>query len=69
VGSGRRRARNLRTGEEESDLDVLAFRDAAALTHSLETTGFAVARCYGDWQSTPVAADSRELIFVATRLS
>ena len=50
-------------------LDVLAFRDAAALTHSLETTGFAVARCYGDWQSTPVAADSRELIFVATRLS
>jgi SAM-dependent methyltransferase len=40
--------RNLRTGEEESDLDVLAFRDAAALTHSLETTGFAVAHCYGD---------------------
>jgi hypothetical protein len=32
--------RNLRTGEEESNRDVLAFRDVASLIGSLEKTGF-----------------------------
>ena len=60
--------RNLRTGEEESDRDVLSFRDEETLASSLEAAGFEVTRRYGNWQSAPVAPDLPELIFVARRL-
>jgi SAM-dependent methyltransferase len=59
--------RNLHTGDEETDRDVLAFRDVAALIRSLEAAGLSVSRQYGDWQRTPLAPNSRELILVANR--
>jgi hypothetical protein len=59
--------RNLRTGEEESSRDVLAFRDAAALVRSLEEAGFSVSRQYGGWDRTPLTTDAPEIILVAQR--
>ncbi|MEV8510687.1 class I SAM-dependent methyltransferase [Dactylosporangium sp. NPDC051484] len=61
--------RNLHTGEEASNRDVLAFRDASSLVLSLEAAGFSVSRHYGDWQRTPLVPDSREIILVAKRLA
>jgi SAM-dependent methyltransferase len=60
-------SRNLRTGEETTDRDVLAFRDSPTLVASLEKAGFSVTHHYGDWPRTPPAAGSPELIFVARR--
>ncbi|MFC7549230.1 class I SAM-dependent methyltransferase [Plantactinospora sp. GCM10030261] len=57
--------RNLATGEETSTRDVLAFRDASSLVASLKAAGFSVSRVYGDWQRTPLTADSPEIILVA----
>jgi SAM-dependent methyltransferase len=59
--------RNLHTGEEESDRDVLAFREADTLVHSLAKAGFAVSHQYGDWDRAPVTADAPEIILVAQR--
>ncbi|HET6481174.1 MAG TPA: class I SAM-dependent methyltransferase [Actinoplanes sp.] len=59
--------RNLNTGEETCDRDVLAFRAPSALARSLETAGFTVAGQYGDWQREPLTADSPEIILVAHR--
>jgi SAM-dependent methyltransferase len=59
--------RNLRTGEEESDRDVLAFRDAASLIGSLERAGFTVAHRYGGWQREPLTAEASEIIVIAQR--
>jgi SAM-dependent methyltransferase len=60
--------RNARTGEEESDRDVLAFRDEPALVNSLVAAGFEVHQRHGNWQSAPLTADSPELVLVARRL-
>lgn len=57
--------RNLRTGEAVTSRDVLAFRDERALRESLERAGFKVDHVYGDWDQTPAAAASPELIVIA----
>jgi SAM-dependent methyltransferase len=59
--------RNLRTGEATASRDVLAFRDERVLRASLEDAGFAVGHVYGDWDRTPVAAASPELIMIARK--
>jgi SAM-dependent methyltransferase len=59
--------RNLRTGEEGSSRDVLAFRDAASLVRSLEKAGFSVSRQFGGWDRTPITGDAPEIILVAQR--
>jgi SAM-dependent methyltransferase len=59
--------RNLRTGDQESDRDVLAFRDVSSLVRSVEAAGFSVSRRYGDWQRTPLGPESPEIILVAGR--
>lgn len=59
--------RNPRTGEQTSDRDVLAFRDAATLETSLRTAGFVVSRRFGDWRGAPLGPGSPEIILVATR--
>lgn len=57
--------RNLATGVENHDSEILAFRDMAALRSSLDRAGFEVVVLYGDWSRTPVTETSRELIVVA----
>ncbi len=57
--------RNLDTGDEESNREVLAFRDVSALVGSLEEVGFSVSRQYGDWHRTPLTSDAPEIIVVA----
>ena len=59
--------RNLRTGESTATRDVLAFRDEQALRASLADAGFEVGSVYGDWDRTPPAPASRELIVIARR--
>lgn len=59
--------RNLRTGEEETTAETLAFRDEAELRATLDATGFTVAAMYGDWDRSPVRPSSRELIVVARK--
>jgi SAM-dependent methyltransferase len=59
--------RNLRTGDEESNRDVLAFRDAASLIGSLEKVGFTVSHQYGDWQRQPFTTEAPEIIVIAQR--
>ena len=59
--------RNLRTGDEESHRDVLAFRDAATLAGSLEEAGFSISHQYGGWDRAPVTTDAPEIILVARR--
>jgi ubiquinone/menaquinone biosynthesis C-methylase UbiE len=57
--------RNLATGEESCDSEVLAFRDVETLRRSLEGAGFDVTTLYGDWSRTPVTETSREVIAIA----
>jgi hypothetical protein len=57
--------RNLSTGEATSSRDVLAFRDERALRASTEHAGFEVDHVYGDWDRTPPALTSPELIMIA----
>jgi SAM-dependent methyltransferase len=59
--------RNLATGAESSDSEVLAFRGAEVLRESLDHAGFDVSNLYGDWSRTPVTDTSRELIVIAHR--
>ena len=61
--------RNLRTHEETSDRDVLAFRNAPSLVASLEAAGFSAFDKDGHWRRTPLEADSPEIILVAQRSS
>ena len=57
--------RNVRTGEQTSSRDVLAFRDAETLRWSLEAAGFRLSFSYGDWDGKPEAAITPEIILVA----
>jgi SAM-dependent methyltransferase len=59
--------RNLHTGAEDTNRDVLAFRDAASLVRSLEKAGFSVSHQYGGWDRTPMTTDAPEIILVARR--
>jgi SAM-dependent methyltransferase len=59
--------RNLRTGEATASRDVLAFRDERTLRASLERAGFKVGHLYGDWDQSPAAIASPELIVVARK--
>ena len=59
--------RNVRTGEQTSERDVLAFRDEPALVRSVEDAGFTISRTYGGWDRTPVGTDSAEIIIVAQK--
>ena len=59
--------RNLRTGEAVTNRDVLAFRDERALRASLEHVGFKIDHVYGDWDRTPPAIGSPELIMIARK--
>jgi len=61
--------RNLRTGEATASRDVLAFRDERTLRTSLERAGFKVDHVYGDWDQTPAAIASPELIVIAHKPS
>jgi hypothetical protein len=58
-------SRNVVTGEETRTPNVLAFRDLGALRSSLEEAGFEVRDVYGDWDRSPVVADSPEIVVVA----
>jgi hypothetical protein len=60
--------RNLRTGEEESNRDVLAFRDASSLVGSLDRAGLTVLHQYGDWQRQPLTTEAPEIILIAQRV-
>ena len=57
--------RDVRTGEQTSTRDVLAFRDAETLRRSLEAAGFRLSLSYGDWDGKPEAAITPEIILVA----
>jgi SAM-dependent methyltransferase len=59
--------RSRRTGETATSRDVLAFRDQETLRASLRQAGFSVEQVYGDWDRTPPAAASPELIVLARR--
>ena len=54
-------------GEELISSNVLRFRSQAELERSLTDAGFSVRDVFGDWDRSPVSAQSPELIFVATR--
>ncbi|HEX7162342.1 MAG TPA: class I SAM-dependent methyltransferase [Trebonia sp.] len=59
--------RNLSTGKATTSRDVLAFRDEQALRASIERAGFEVDYVYGDWDRTPPAITSLELIMIARK--
>jgi SAM-dependent methyltransferase len=59
--------RNLRTGETTASRDVLAFRDEPTLRATLERADFKVDHVYGDWDQTPAAIASPELIVIARK--
>lgn len=60
--------RNLSTGgAATTSRDVLAFRDEQALRAAVEHAGFEVGHVYGDWDSTPPALTSPELIMIARK--
>ncbi len=54
-----------RSGEELVSHTELRFRTRAELSRSLSDAGFSVESVFGDWDSRPADAASRELIFVA----
>jgi hypothetical protein len=59
--------RNLASGVATTSRDVLAFRDEQALRASMQHAGFEVARVYGNWDQTPPAVTSPELIMIARK--
>jgi SAM-dependent methyltransferase len=59
--------RNLSSGHQTRDRDVLAFRDVDALGTSLRRAGFEVTGTYGDWSRTPVTDASPEIVVTARR--
>jgi hypothetical protein len=54
-----------RSAEEVVSHAGLRFRTREELVRSLSDAGFLVESVFGDWDSRPVEAASRELIFVA----
>ncbi|MEV4347050.1 class I SAM-dependent methyltransferase [Actinoplanes sp. NPDC049596] len=50
---------------DERTRDILAFRDEATLTRSLEEAGFEITHRFGGWDGEPLEAESREIILVA----
>ena len=54
-----------RSGEVLVSTNELRFRTQAELNRSLSDAGFSVESVFGDWDSRPADAASRELIFVA----
>lgn len=57
-----------RSGEEVVSVNELAFRSQNEITGMLSDTGFEIEIIYGDWDASPVRADSPEMIFVAKRV-
>lgn len=55
------------TGRVVREDSVLAFRTHQQVLASLADTGLDVEKVYGDWDRTPVSADSPELIYIARR--
>ncbi|WP_250003569.1 class I SAM-dependent methyltransferase [Actinoplanes sp. M2I2] len=59
--------RSRRTGEETSNREVLAFRDAPTLVRDLEAAGFETVSLYGDWTRSPLTPAAPEIIVTARR--
>lgn len=57
--------KNLATGAEACTQETLAFRDAQALTASLDRAGYDVVSILGDWTRAPVTDTSPEVIAIA----
>lgn len=58
---------NLRTREQQTDRDVLAFRTEGQLRSSLHHAGFEVTQVLGDWMGRPAEVDAPEIIMIARR--
>jgi hypothetical protein len=56
--------RDLISGNETCDRNVLAFRDPDAIGGSLLRAGYEVSNMFGDWSRAPVTNESSEMIFV-----
>ena len=56
----------VRSGEEVVSVNELAFRSQDEIAEALSNAGFEIGTIYGDWDGSPVSADSPEMIFVAT---
>lgn len=59
--------RNLPSGKETCDRNILAFRDHDALGGSLLRAGYEVSGVFGDWTRGPVTDESPEIITIARR--
>lgn len=59
--------RNLISGNETCDRNVLAFRDPDAIGGSLLRAGYEVTHMFGDWSRAPVTDESPEIIIIARR--
>lgn len=59
--------RNLTTGNETCDRDVLAFRDHDGVSGSLLRAGYEATSLLGDWTRAPVTDESPEIITIARR--
>ena len=57
-----------RTGEHLVSRNALRFRSRATLEHQLTQAGFTVAEVYGNWDRSPLAPTSPEMIFIARAL-
>lgn len=55
------------TGRQVREDSVLAFRTHEQVLASLSDAGLEVENAYGNWDHSPVSADSPELIYVARR--
>lgn len=56
------------SGEEVISVNELVFRSQDEITAALSGTGFEIETVYGDWNGSPMKADSPEMIFVAKRV-
>lgn len=59
--------RNLRTQEQQTSRDVLAFRDEHELRSNVERAGFIVTDVFGNWDKQPAVQQTPELIVIAVR--
>jgi SAM-dependent methyltransferase len=57
--------RDVRTDEQTTHRDTLAFRTESELRKSLHRNGFAVEQVYGDWGGEPLGPTTPEIIVVA----
>lgn len=67
LATSRTRYTFLAMGEERTSETTLRFRTEAELLASLTAAGFTIQRLHGDWDHSPVARSSPELIVVAHR--